>query len=141
MAADDRNDDITDIFAIPTAALAFQWSARTHYVSELKIGFLAGCMVVANRAFDSLTLEEQQIFREAAAKLEMRFDQLGRSDDNRLLHGLFQRQGLRSVALSPMLRSEFFSAAEEARQHLPPALLPLVQKVSSWLADYRAVRR
>jgi TRAP-type C4-dicarboxylate transport system substrate-binding protein len=132
---------IDGFFAIPAAALAFQWSARARYLSELKIGFVTGCLVVTNRAFDALSLDEQRIFREAAAKLILRFDDLGRTNDERLLHGLFQRQGLRAIPVSPMYRSEFFSVAEEARQHLPPALVPLAQKVSAWLADYRANQR
>jgi TRAP-type C4-dicarboxylate transport system substrate-binding protein len=137
-------DGKTDgFFAIPTAALAYQWSARARYFTELRMGFVAGCLVIANRAFDALSISEQQAVRDAAARLMSRFEALGRSDDDRLLHGLFARQGLRPIALSAGFRSESFSAAEEARQHVPPDLLDpaLLQKVSSWLADYRAQHR
>jgi hypothetical protein len=75
--------------------------------------------------------------------LVQRFEELGRSDDDKLLHGLFQKQGLRSVPAGAPFRSEFFSAAEEARKHIPPSLIAadLIQKVSGWLADYRAQHR
>ena len=137
-------DGQTDgFFAVPTAALAYQWSARAHYLTDLRIGFLPGCLILTNRAFDALTLDEQQALRDAAAQLILRFDELGRSDDAKLMGGLFQRQGLRVMQPSPMFRSEFFAAAEEARQHIPASLIPpeLLQKVGGWLADYRAQHR
>jgi TRAP-type C4-dicarboxylate transport system substrate-binding protein len=137
---DGRSDGF---FAIPTAALAYQWSARAHYFTELRLGFLSGCLLLANRAFDSLSIDEQQAFRDAAAGLVQRFEELGRSEDEKLLHGLFQKQGLRSLSPSATFRSEFFAAAEEARQHIPPSLVApdLLQKVGGWLADYRAQHR
>ena len=127
-------------FAIPTAALAYQWSARARYFTDLRLGFLSGCLIIANRAFDALSIEDQRVIRDAAAELVARFEELGRSDDNRLLGGLFQKQGLRAVPASPELRAEFFAAAEEARQHIPPLLVSpaLLQKVGGWLADFRA---
>ena len=129
--------------AIPTAALAFQWSARTRYFTDLRIGFLPGCLIIANRAFDSLTLDEQRIVREASAKLLVRFEDLGRTQDERLLSGLFARQGLKPMPASELFRAEFFAAAEEARQHVPANLVPpsLLQKIGGWLADYRAEHR
>ena len=126
--------------SIPLGALAYQWSARTRYFTDLRLAFLPGCLVVANRSFDVLSVEDQKAFRESAAKLMVRFEDLGRTLDKRLVGGLFERQGLRHVAASEMFRSELFAAAEEARTHVPASLVPpaLLQKVGGWLADYRA---
>jgi TRAP-type C4-dicarboxylate transport system substrate-binding protein len=138
------DDGSFDAFmAIPTAALAFQWSARARYFTDLRIGFLPGCLILANRAFDQLSLEEQQVYRDASAKLLQRFEDLGRAQDQRLLSGLFARQGLRPMPPSEVFRAEFFAAAEEARQHVPPRLVApaLLQRVGGWLADYRAQHR
>jgi TRAP-type C4-dicarboxylate transport system substrate-binding protein len=135
------DDDKVDAFVtIPMAALSYQWSARTRYFTDLRFAFLPGCLVVANRAFDSLSVDDQRAFREVAAKLLVRFEDLGRTLDRKLVGGLFARQGLTPVPASKMFRSELFAAAEEARQHVPPALVPvsLMQKVGGWLADYRA---
>jgi len=135
------DDNKFDAFvSIPLGALAYQWSARTRYFTDLRLAFLPGCLVVANRGFDMLSVEDQHAFREAAAKLTVRFEDLGRTLDKRLVGGLFERQGLKHVPASELFRSELFAAAEEARAHVPPSLVPpqLMQKVGGWLADYRA---
>jgi TRAP-type C4-dicarboxylate transport system substrate-binding protein len=129
--------------SIPTGALAYQWSARSHYFTDLRFGFLPGCLVIANRAFDALSLDEQQAVRDAGAKLAVRFEDLGRTQERQLVTGLLQKQGVRALPASDSFRAEFFSAAEDARQHIPPSLVPssLLQKVGGWLADYRAQHR
>ena len=42
--------------ATPAAALAFQWSTLARYYEPLPMAYLVGCLVVANRAFDELSL-------------------------------------------------------------------------------------
>ncbi|HEX6835247.1 MAG TPA: TRAP transporter substrate-binding protein DctP, partial [Polyangia bacterium] len=80
--------------AIPTAALAFQWSTRTRYLTSLRSGHLNGCILVANRAFDRLSIEHQQAVRAAVAKLAVRFEEISEREDEELVGGLFARQGL-----------------------------------------------
>jgi TRAP-type C4-dicarboxylate transport system substrate-binding protein len=138
------DDGRVDAFvSIPTGALAYQWSARTRYFTDLRFSFLPGCLVIANRSFDALALDEQQAIRDAAAKLTVRFEDLGRTLDRKLTNGLFQRQGTRAQPASNLFRAQLFAAAEEARKHVPASLVSpeLVQKVSAWLADYRAQHR
>jgi TRAP-type transport system periplasmic protein len=129
--------------AVPAAALAFQWSSQVRYVSDLRIGFLRGCLLIANRALDQLSVQDQQILRSSNAKLAARLEDVGRSQDEALLGGLFAKQGTRSVAVSPAFRAEFFEAARVAREKLGETLVPkaLLQKVLSMLADYRAEHR
>jgi TRAP-type C4-dicarboxylate transport system substrate-binding protein len=134
---------IDGFFAIPTAALAFQWSAQARYYTDLRMSFLAGCLLVANRAFDPLPIEHQRALRAASAKLQVRLEDLGRTQDDALLGGLFARQGLKPVALSDSFRSEFLEAARTARDRLGDKLIarPLVGRVMEVLADYRAEHR
>jgi TRAP-type C4-dicarboxylate transport system substrate-binding protein len=129
-----------DVFVTPlTAALAFQWSAEAHYLINLHIGFRIACLFVSNRAFDALPVAAQQSLRAAANKLQIRFEDLGRQQDEALLGGLLQRQGVVSVPISSSFRSEFFDAARRAREATEGQLLPgdLIQRVLAWLADYR----
>jgi TRAP-type C4-dicarboxylate transport system substrate-binding protein len=131
---------IDGFIAIPTAALAFQWSAQARYLADLHMAFLPGCLLVANRAFDPLPLELQQVVHSASAKLQMRFEALGRTQDEALLGGLFARQGLQPVPVSDAFRSEFFESARSARDRLGERLMPraLVTRVLEMVADYRA---
>jgi len=125
--------------AAPTAALAWQWSAQSRYVSDLPVAFLVACLVIANRSFDPLPIEAQQGIRAAAAKLQARFEDLGRTQDRALLHGLFARQGLVPIAVSDEFRAGFLSAARAARDRLGDKLVPppLVDRVTQMLEDYR----
>jgi TRAP-type C4-dicarboxylate transport system substrate-binding protein len=126
--------------AITTAALAFQWSTRARYYSDLRVGYMMGCMVVAQSAFDPLPTHAQQAVRAAAAKFMMRMESMGQQQETALLGGLFERQGLKRVSVSDTFRSAFFAEARAARDKLSASLVPpaLLTEVNAWLADYRA---
>jgi len=129
--------------AVPTAALAFQWSTQVHYFTGLRPSFLGGCILIAARTFDQLPLEAQKAVRQAAAKTVARMEVIGRQQDDALLGGLFAKQGLKEVPVTETFRGEFFAAAQAAREQLGAKLVPhaLLQRVLSLLADYRAVHR
>src|SRR5262249_46981304 len=131
----------TDGFlAVPTAVLAFQWSAGTRYLSDLHLGFLPGCMVMTNHAWDQLTQEQRVILQEVTARTQARLEGLGRSPDAQLRGGLFARQGVKKTPVSAGFASEFFEAARVARVALRDKLVPgaLIDRVTGWIADYRA---
>jgi len=134
-----EHGQVDGFIAIPTAALAFQWSTQARYVSDLKIGFLRGCFLVSSRAFDQLSVEARETLRSASAKLTARLDELGRAQDEQLLGGLFQRQGLKLVPASVSLRAQFLELARQARERLGDKLVPpeLLQRVLAMLADLR----
>ena len=113
-AYDDKRVD--GFIAIPTAALAFQWSTQARYLTDLRPGYLTGCVLVAHRAFDRLTAEQQQTFRSLFAKYDALFQEMGRRQDEALLGGLFAKQGLKPIPPSEGFRSEFFEAARAARE-------------------------
>jgi TRAP-type C4-dicarboxylate transport system substrate-binding protein len=131
---------VDGFFSFPGAALAFQWSARARYYTDLEIATLPGCLFVASRTFDALPVRFQEAIRDSAARMQVRFEERGRADDAALLGGLFDKQGLKRVPPSEAFKSEFFQAARSARDHLGPELVPpaLLGQVLGWLADYRA---
>ena len=51
-AYDDKSVD--GFIAMPTAALAFQWSTQAKYLTNLDLSYRNGCVFVASRAFDAL---------------------------------------------------------------------------------------
>jgi TRAP-type transport system periplasmic protein len=126
--------------AIPTAALAFQWSTRTHYLTSLRAGHLNGCILVANRAFDRLPVEQQQVLRAAFVKLAVRFEDISQREDEALVGELFARQGLTVAAPAATFRADFFAAAAKARATLSDAVMPhvVIARVLKALAEVRA---
>jgi TRAP-type C4-dicarboxylate transport system substrate-binding protein len=136
-AYDDRSVD--GFIAIPTAALAFQWSAQAKYLTPLDLSYRNGCVFFASRAFDALPLESQRYVREATAKLRQRLDDLTVRQDAALVGGLFARQGMKTVPVTERFRLDFFSEARDMRDRVASQLVPqkLLDEVLSWLADYR----
>jgi TRAP-type C4-dicarboxylate transport system substrate-binding protein len=137
-AYDDRRTD--GFIAIPTAALAFQWSTQAKYITDLRVGYLTGCIALANRALDRMPPEHQRAVRALMAKYSALFQSTGLRQDDALLGGLFEKQGLRPVPPSEAFRSEFFDAARVAREQTAPRFMQraLLDRVLKMLADYRA---
>ena len=133
---------IDGFLALPNAALAYQWSARTRYVSDLKIASLPACVIISAAAFEALPFESQKALRAAAAKATLRFEDLNGTQEDALLGGLFDRQGTHLVAASPTFRASFLETARVARESLPESIVPkpLITKVLGGLSDYRAER-
>jgi TRAP-type transport system periplasmic protein len=140
-AFDDNRID--GFIAIPSATVAFQWFTRARHLLDLSMSYLQGCVVVANRTFDRLTVEQQASLRASSAKLAVRFNELGRQTDDALLGGVFAKQGVTVQVADASFRSAFFEAAREARTRLGSKLVPpeLLQRVLTLLADYRAEHR
>lgn len=135
---------LVDGFISPAvAALGFQWSTVARYYTDLRIGFVVGCLVVANRAFDAMPLSEQQALKLAAAKMKVRIEQLGHTQEEQLMHGLFQKQGLQPVTVDAGTRVSFFEAAHIARDRAATKLVSpdLIARVLAMLADFRSEHR
>jgi TRAP-type C4-dicarboxylate transport system substrate-binding protein len=134
--------EVDGMIGIPSAALAYQWSSRARYVSDLRMGYLMGCLVVSNTAFDPLPVRDRQVVLQAAAKLMRQMEDMGDHQDAALLHTLFVRQGMKHVDTPQTLRSQFLEASRRARETLAPKLAEpaLLNEVTSWLADYRSER-
>jgi TRAP-type C4-dicarboxylate transport system substrate-binding protein len=134
---------VDGFLGVPTAALALQWSAQVRYFTPLRIGFLAACLVVANRSYEALPIEWRNVLRGAATKMAARFEDINLSMEEQLIGGLFDRQGAHAVELhggKGDLRNAFFREARQVRAQLPEAVVPraLIELVASWLTDFRA---
>jgi TRAP-type C4-dicarboxylate transport system substrate-binding protein len=130
----------TDGFvAIPAAALAFQWSAQTRYVTDLRMGFVAGCILIAQRVFDTLKLHHRDVLRSAIAKLQLRWEDLGKVQDDALLNaGLFAKQGLTPLPPSDQFKRAYRQAARAARVQVGATLVPpeVLDEVQARLDQY-----
>jgi TRAP-type C4-dicarboxylate transport system substrate-binding protein len=124
--------------APPTGAMAFQWSTQARYVLDLPTDWIISCVLISNRAFDRLSIENQRSVRSAGAKLSIRVDDVSATADRQLLGGLFARQGLQMLPVDDKLRADFL-AAGRASWKLVEARVPaaLLQKVEALLEEYR----
>ena len=138
-----RKKQFDAFFAVPSAALAYQWSTQATYFADVGASVLPACLVVSNAAVDPLPLESKQALQTSAAKFMIRFNHVGEQLDESLIGGLFEKQGLTRVPVSPEFRAQFFAAAKQAREKLGAALIApaLLSSVEKMLDEYRAQRR
>jgi TRAP-type C4-dicarboxylate transport system substrate-binding protein len=133
------NGHVDGFLAIPLAALAFQWSSRAHYITDLRGSYIWSCMVITERSMQRLPTAQQEIMRQSAARARERFEEMGRRTDEALLGGLFAKQGAISVPVSESFRAEYIASARAARNKVADRFMPkeLVDRVLQILADYR----
>ena len=138
-----EDNRVDGLLALPSAALVYQWSARSRYFTDLPIAAMPACHFLSTSVFDALPLAAQQAMRDAAAKLNFRITDANGALEDELIGGLFEKQGVKRVPPSEQLRLVFFDAARDAREKLPHDIVPpaLITEVMGWLSDYRAVHR
>ena len=128
--------ELDGFIAIPSSALAFQWSARARSFTELPMGSINGCLLVSERAFAKLQPEDQTELRAVAAKAILRLDDLGDQQQEQVPRLVTEHQGIIKVVPDPTFLAEFFEEAKRGRdRQIDRALL---NRVLGLLADYRA---
>jgi TRAP-type C4-dicarboxylate transport system substrate-binding protein len=127
------------VISLPTAALAYQWSSQFQYFTPLTASYLQACLIVTNRAFDALSLEDKSTVRAAGAKAAAHFDKVCEAQDASLVGGLFEKQGLKRVPVSAELKSAFVAETRAAMEKVDEKLVPkaLRDRVAGWLAEIR----
>jgi TRAP-type transport system periplasmic protein len=143
LAAAYHDKQVDAFFAVPSAALAYQWSTQVGFVAPFDVSVLPACITVANSAMDPLPIDHQNALRTSAAKFMARFNQVSHDLETGLMNGLFEKQGLVKVQVPPTLRSDFYAAAHAARQKLGDKLVPaaLMSSVEKMVAEYREQQR
>ncbi len=133
---------IDGFLAVPTVALAFQWSARARYFLDFPLGQISACFVMSQRSLDALPVEDRNAIAAAAAKLSVRVEDVGRALDAALLGQLLERQGLKRITADAAMVTEFLEESRVARERLDEKIVShdLMNQVLGWLADYRAER-
>jgi TRAP-type C4-dicarboxylate transport system substrate-binding protein len=127
-------------WSLPTAAMAFQWSVQATTLIHLHGEYLHACMLVASRVFSGLSKADQDQLRTLTAELGDRMNEVSRREEQALMGGAFQHQGVTVVEPSEKFRAEFFAAANAARDRIGAKVVPpeLLQRVRVMLSDSRA---
>lgn len=130
---------VDGFLTVPSAALAFQWSSQAHYLTDLTESYLWGCILISERSFSRLSIEQQQAIRSVGAAAQTRFEATSQKLDADLLR-VFKKKGLAPVRVSDSFRAQFFAAARAARDKVAEKYVSreLLDRVLRILADYRA---
>jgi TRAP-type C4-dicarboxylate transport system substrate-binding protein len=118
----------------PTAALAFQWSARSGSFNDLPVAFLPGCLLISRRAFDQIPFADQQAVRAAGATLSRRIEDVMLTQEEDLVGGLLERQGLKRVRATPAYRDQVFERGRTAWKDTGLVSQQLLDTIKGWLS-------
>jgi TRAP-type C4-dicarboxylate transport system substrate-binding protein len=135
-----EHDGVDGLWAIPTAAVVWEWTLRAPVVLNLHSSYLFGCVVVSNQALLGVLPEDVKELTAATAVLRDRMEAVTLRTEKVLLGGALQHQGVKVIEPGEGLRDEFFAAANTARDRENAGLVSkeLLTRVLRILADYRA---
>jgi TRAP-type C4-dicarboxylate transport system substrate-binding protein len=89
---------LIDIVGIsPIGALVLQWHTKIKYITELPLVYTLGFMAIQKKAFDKLSVDDQQVVREVMTGIYEKFDS-SNLVDNRGARDALLNAGIESVA-------------------------------------------
>lgn len=129
--------ELEGLVAIPASMLAFQWIPRVRYGIDQVHGFLIGCLIVSQRAWDALRPEDQELLRATAHKAIARVDTVSREMDETFLGGLLAKQGVTLEPPGKGLEKELLQAMRAASEKPEAAKIPpeLLARIAALLAE------
>lgn len=104
---------INSVATSPIAAIALQWHTQVKYISDLPLMYFFATLVLEKRAFESLSVADQQV---VSKRLEQSFadiDQQNRKDNENAFSAL-QQQGLKVVNIPETDQKAWHKRADDA---------------------------
>ena len=130
---------VDGFISVPTAALAFQWSARARYVMDLRIRYLTACVLISHASLDRLPIEHQNAIRASFAKGDARMEALAAEMTSCSAACSPARGCSRSRCPRPSARSSSRRLARRVRRWASGwCRASCSDTVEQMLADYRA---
>ncbi len=134
---------IDGVYGSPLSVIAMQWFTRMKYVFGLPLTNASGAVVVAKKAFDKLSAEDQKTMLELGEK-DFRALTLQSRKENAESVAVLKKKGLIfTEPAGPAVVAELEKAGETARLALVGKLYPksLLDKVEAALKEYRAPKK
>ena len=134
-----RDGRVDGFIAPPAVALAFQWSAATRYFTDCSSASSSAAWSSPTAPSTRCRCRRSRALRVASARAKARFEEVGRTQEDQLMHGLFERQGLTAGRTSTRPRaSAFFEgpAPPASARRRGWCRAALIVRVLGMLADY-----
>jgi len=101
-----QTDLIDSVMGPPVGVIVMQWHTAVKYITDLRIAYIFGALIVDGRAFGRISAEDQQVVREVMDETYRGFDRQGVTDDREAYQALLD-EGLQTVSLPPEERQEW----------------------------------
>ena len=132
---------IDTVYAPPLGAIAMQWFTKTRYITDIPMANGIGSLVVSRRFYQNLPQDLQKLLKRTGTATGERLVAATRRDNVEGLE-ILQQRGMQIVKGDEDLES---GEVENIRIRAGESLMKngyipknVIDKVNSWLADYRA---
>lgn len=134
-----ENGELDAFLSIPSTMLAFQLLPKVRHVLDWPHGYLVGCLLIEQHAFDRMSFAQQQAVRADATKAILRVDEVARETDEKLLGGLLQKQGISVDHVPDAMKQQLLAAMHDAhRTFSEPAISDeIVRHLRELVAEHR----
>ena len=105
------------VYAPPSGAISLQWFTKTRYITDVKLIYLIGGVVIKKKVFDKLTPAHQKIVMDVWQGQMIRLKQIIRQENQEAMQVMVD-QGIKIITPSPDQVSEFVTVSTKAIQRL-----------------------
>ena len=124
----------------PSSAIAFQWHNDAAYMTDTPLIYLVALLAIEKKAFDEISISDQQIVRREIASVVTKMDQLTRADNLQASEVLVSR-GFTIVKPGPEEVARWQGLADQAIEHLiakGAVTRAGVDRINAILQEYRS---
>jgi TRAP-type C4-dicarboxylate transport system substrate-binding protein len=105
------------VYAPPSGAISLQWFTKTRYITDVKLIYLIGGVVIKKKVFNKLTPAHQKIVMDVWQRQMVRLKQNIRQENQEAMQVMVD-QGIKIIVPSPEEVSEFVTVSTKAIQRL-----------------------
>ena len=105
------------VYAPPSGAISLQWFTKTRYITDVKLIYLIGGVVIKKKVFDKLTPAHQKIVMDVWQRQMIRLKQKIRRENQEAMQVMVD-QGIKIIVPSPDQVAEFVNVSTKAIQRL-----------------------
>ncbi|MGD1971032.1 MAG: TRAP transporter substrate-binding protein DctP [Desulfobacterales bacterium] len=105
------------VYAPPSGAISLQWFTKTRYITDVKLIYLIGGVVIKKKVFDKLTPAHQKIVMDVWQRQMIRLKQKIRRENQEAMQVMVD-QGIKIIVPSPDQVTEFVTVSTKAIQRL-----------------------
>lgn len=130
---------IETVYSSPLGALALQWFSKVKYMSQVRMGYGTGGVLMTKKKFNLLSGEQQAALKKLSARHLERLVQETKRDNNKSVKAILNSGVTLAAKPSPEELKEFQQAGVVIRKNLTGKLFPaeLLQQVMLHLTALR----
>ena len=115
---------IDTVYASSMGALALQWFTKVKYISQLRMGYATGGVLMQKKKFDRLPQKHQETILNLGEKYMNKLVKKIQQDNDKAM-GVMQKNGLKiAEAPNPENMKKFHQAGEKVRKNLTGKVFP-----------------